>query len=570
MTKKIGEAKVKEGYTAPVLSIPSDIEKGEHTLTAKYLQNEHYDTSFDQGKIYLGNKVYMYCPTVYTYPVDEISLTAYIFAGGKKVNYGNGILKLNGITMTDKLQATDGLLQSQVSYSITKNATYQAVYEGSVSQNLTPARATGNIQVIQKQGIPIIVEVNNLIATLGETVLLTARVYNKEYGGAVNENDIPKGGRITFVVDNVTIGMITISSTGFAQIEYTPYKEGVHEVIAYFTPSDEIKKYYTEMAGSGVLYAYKDTDKPKLTETSTPRGRRGNVNTLSLTSDTTLNGEFSLFIDNQKVAITNSKVSNSKTFTTTFNIPLFPSPSILWAYAGQHIRTLVYTTTSGQTYYYTLPTYFLLCNTNISIVIEDSVNEMIMVGDKIEFEITDEYGNNVPNGELELVFSENITPDWYNDSLWVNATISNNTVINSAGKTTYFTQYPISKLQKISFTSNQALRGFPTIGIYNPTTDQWIGIYYTGRYLRLINNITGDVKQISNQSGNMSGTDVEFIIEINNSTSSLQFTYLNDKDEYTTQTVDVYAVNLSEFYLAVVTVEESGVLKNFTLKKEDE
>ena len=87
------EGKVEQGYTSPELIIPSEVKLGKRRLTAKYLENEIYNSSLSRAIVYYGTKTYIHCPTLYQYKgTSPVNLKANLFTDNHRVNDGVSIL----------------------------------------------------------------------------------------------------------------------------------------------------------------------------------------------------------------------------------------------------------------------------------------------------------------------------------------------------------------------------------------------------------------------------------------------------------------------------------------------
>lgn len=444
------QGKVERGYTSPELIIPSDVKLGKHKLTAKYLRNEVYDFSLNRTIVYYGTKTYIHCPTIYQYKgTTPVMLKANLFTDNHRVNDGVAIFKINNKTMTEKLTVSNGFVASEVNYLVKENSTYQCVYEGSVSNKISPARGEGRIVLIDLHGLELQVEVNDIFcAKTNERTKLIARVRRLHDGGTTNRSDIIDGGVIKFYIDDKYVGTSDeITYAGFGYLNYTVNQStGVYEIKAEYVPNtDELREKYNNMWGSGTLFIGDDDFKPALKQNSKHEGSRGNTSHLDfeVTNDVELNGTVQLYLDNIIVPMNGtSAVNNHKKlvsgydFTLDVLVPLEPTATRPWAYGGYHNFIICYTThvpasdsKSGVAYdkeywYYTFDDFVikLLTAIHINTDEEDKNNLTIhhldnnqlvhviprqdnfVIGDMIEFIVTSIEENNkiITEGEIEV------------------------------------------------------------------------------------------------------------------------------------------------------------------------
>lgn len=442
--------KVDQGYTSPELIIPPDVKLGRRRLTAKYLRNEIYDASLNRTIVYYGTKTYIHCPTIYQYKgTAPVTLIANLFTDNHRVTNGSAIFKINNKTVTDKLNVTNGYLESEVDYLVKSNSTYQCVYEGSVSNKVSPARGEGRIVLIDLHGIELKVEVNDIFcANTGENTKLIARVHRLHDGGTTNRSDIVEGGVIKFYIDDEYVGTSNeINYAGFGYLNYTASNPtGVYEIKAEYVPNtDALREKYHNMWGSGTLFIGDDPNKPALKQKSKHEGSRGNTSYLDfeVTNNISLNGTIQLYLDNVIVPMTGtSSMDNHKKlvmgdeFTLDVLVPLEPTATRPWAYGGYHNFILCYTThvsaldsKSGVAYdkeywYYTFDDFVIKLLTAIRINTDEEDgdnltihhldnNQLVhviprqdnfVIGDLIEFIVTSTEENNkrITEGEIEV------------------------------------------------------------------------------------------------------------------------------------------------------------------------
>lgn len=381
MSRKLedkNEGKVEDGFTDPELIIPSDIKYGKKRLTAKYLENEVYNSSLDRTIVYYGSKVYMHCPTLYLYKgTTPVTLKAKLFTRNKKVQRGRAKFKINYKTVSPTdLYVTGGLLEETVDYKATKNRPYQCTYSGDITTGISHADAEGNIIIVTTTKTKLIVEVTDIIcAQQYETTKLIARIYHLENNGTILDN-VPQGGLVKFYIDGRHVGTSdNISYSGFSSIQYVATDTvGCHEITAEYTPNtDELRLLYDTMSGSGTLFIGNDSNKPIITQLSDHRGANGTTVSLNFDSNRYLNGDIQIYLDNQIVPDICTEgqketVQNIVDFNVNIIIPEEPTSQKSWAFGGPHNFILLYTTTDGYEYwYYTFDDFWILLKTEIMI-----------------------------------------------------------------------------------------------------------------------------------------------------------------------------------------------------------
>lgn len=444
------EGRVEQGYTSPELIIPSDVKLGKRRLTAKYLRNEIYDSSLSRTIVYYGTKTYIHCPTIYQYKgTNPVKLSSFLYTDNHRVNDGVAIFKINNKTMTDKLPVNNGYVESEVDYLVKENSTYQCVYEGSVSNKISPARGEGQIVLIDLHGLELKVEVTNIFcASPGEETRLIARVSRLHSGTTTNRDDIIDGGVIRFYIDDKYVGTSDeITYSGFGFLNYTADQDtGLYEIKAEYVPNtDELREKYNNMWGSGTLIIGNDLNKPVLKQMSVHEGSRGSTSYLDfeVMNNILLNGSIQLYLDGVIVPMNTTssednhkKPVSQKGFTLDVLVPSEPTATRPWAYGGYHAFVLCYTTTvpaseskSGVAYdkeywYYTFDDFLikLLTAIRIKTTEEDKDNltihhlendelihiiprqDNLVIGDLIEFIVTSLEENNklITDGEITV------------------------------------------------------------------------------------------------------------------------------------------------------------------------
>lgn len=443
-----GHSKVEEGYTDPLLKIDVDsngipIKLGKHNLTAKYLPNEYYGGSNVRSVLYYGSKVWVHCPPIYIYQGESLlHLTANIFSKNQRVHEGEVKFLLNSKSVSEQLRVTDGFVTTLINQKQEQDKTYECIYDGYIPETLpdeewenhilSESNGKGNIHVIELKGTPLCVEVSTIIVCTNEVSCLIARVYHKNYGTVINSADVPMGGTITFNVEGIgTIGNINITSSGYAIIPFTaPSKIGVYDIVATYTPSDELEYKYSSMSGGGTLYVTDDNKiKPNITLLSGNCGTKNKTSTLFCSSSKKMDGYVQVYIDSQLVPLKNTNMPDYKfpintkgVFDISFDVPSGWTTQKLWVSAGSHNLVLKYTSKENMEYYYYLPNFYIQITTGVEIevmdydtsmgrlviqnqnVIEQVPQKYIVIGDKIHFNITDKENteNIIKDGILEV------------------------------------------------------------------------------------------------------------------------------------------------------------------------
>lgn len=424
------------GRTNPILKIPSGTPYGWKNLTAIYDDRvkEVYLGSLRRTRVYYGAKVWINCPcVVYDEEKGTVTLKADLFAHDRKVPVGFGRFFIGNIKVSKtRVYVVDGHAEQTIKVSdypnleITSGTKYTFKYAFNEKYQLSPDNGYGRIIInkTEKGKTKLTVEVIPTIMDDNEKQKLVARVYHTNHGDYIRSpEDIPQGGTITFYINSpprkddpyqrevsVKVGSAPIVESGFAMIEFNPSQfkigGGAYNIKAVYTPSEELGGKYDETIGCGTLYVGDYPDKPVLTLTSNLCAKLGlDEKVLSFTSNKTINGDISLYMDWEPLQLLDSEnhpvyslsFTDTRNITIRFNLLGSVSDDYKhWLYGGKHNLILKYTTNDGFKYYegdtgeHPLEYWYYLDYFNIQTPVR-----IELVGDLDNIYDTDNEGNNI-------------------------------------------------------------------------------------------------------------------------------------------------------------------------------
>ncbi len=346
---------------------------------------------------------------------ETVNLTATVYDEyGDLVTEGDVLFKLNNVTIKDEdgnilyAEVVDGV--AKLPYTITNNPkdyNISAVYMGTDTYMSSKSvnNATLTVEDTSKYKIPTITVVDSIIANKGDTVNLTATVFDNE-GNLVGEGDV------SFKLNGVTL-KDEFGNTLYAQVENgvakLPYtitnSPKNYTITAVYQGTDTYLSSKSVNNGTLMVLAAED----KIDTTTTVDGVTATPNeTVNLTAEVTdengdpvTEGDVYFEIDGEPITDEDGNIIYVPVINGTASIPYTPTEEGNFTITAKYNGTDKYAPSDAENTGTTGTLVVVDKNTNVTTTI--TVNDISQqYGDYVTFTATivDEYGNKVTGGKV--------------------------------------------------------------------------------------------------------------------------------------------------------------------------